>query len=85
VRVKNNNKTHPEEHPVGSFFYRLKFHIPASVMISPTDLQALIEKIDGGTKGVDLVKIGQDRVNEPHIRFGGGEYLYSKVVCKINV
>lgn len=29
-------------------------------MISPSDLQALIEKIDGGTKGVDLVKIGQE-------------------------
>lgn len=29
-------------------------------MVSTTDLQALVEKIDGGTKGVDLVKIGQD-------------------------
>lgn len=33
-------------------------------MISPADLQALVEKIDGGTKGVDLVKIGQ-------VDFGG--------------
>jgi hypothetical protein len=28
-------------------------------MISTSDLQALIDKIDGGTQGVDLVKIGQ--------------------------
>lgn len=32
-------------------------------MISTTDLQALIEKIDGGTKGVDLVKIGLEHYN----------------------
>jgi hypothetical protein len=29
-------------------------------MISTTDLQALIEKIESGTNGVDLVKIGQN-------------------------
>lgn len=28
-------------------------------MFSVSDLQALIEKIDGGQQGVDLVKIGQ--------------------------
>lgn len=32
-------------------------------MISTSDLQALIEKIDGGTKGVDLVKIGLEHYN----------------------
>lgn len=32
-------------------------------MISTSDLQALIEKADGGTKGVDLVKIGVDHYN----------------------
>lgn len=29
-------------------------------MFSTSDLQALIEKIDGGQQGVDLVKIGQN-------------------------
>lgn len=29
-------------------------------MISTSDLQALIEKIEGGQLGVDLVKIGQN-------------------------
>lgn len=29
-------------------------------MFSPSDLQALIEKTDGGQQGVDLVKIGQN-------------------------
>jgi hypothetical protein len=28
-------------------------------MFSTSDLQALIEKVDGGQQGVDLVKIGQ--------------------------
>lgn len=29
-------------------------------MISTSDLQALIEKVEGGSQGVDLVKIGQN-------------------------
>lgn len=29
-------------------------------MFSTSDLQALIDKIDGGQQGVDLVKIGQN-------------------------
>lgn len=30
------------------------------MMISTSDLQALIEKVEGGSQGVDLVKIGQN-------------------------
>ena len=29
-------------------------------MINTSDLQALIEKVEGGSQGVDLVKIGQN-------------------------
>jgi hypothetical protein len=45
-------------------------------MISTSDLQALIEKIEGGSQGVDLVKIGQNYAQQ-------GEYWKWKISSRV--
>lgn len=47
-------------------------------MFSTSDLQALIDKIDGGQQGVDLVKIGQNFAQQ-------GDISKSSLKNKINI
>lgn len=51
------------------------------MMISTSDLQALIEKVEGGSQGVDLVKIGQNYAQQGQlITLKNGQKVLN--VCK---